>query len=76
MKPTYLEGIKDCEAMYKAGYSFVELKDFIKQEDSLVDYRWVNWVDGFTDAIKHFEKLDSEMSVEGIKRLYNYGEEK
>ena len=58
MKPTYLDGVKECEEFYQAGYTFTELIDYLERETLLVDYRWSDWVEGFTDGIEHFERLE------------------
>ena len=58
MKQTYLDGVKTCEHMYQSGYTFTELEDFIALESSIGGYKWGNWVEGFIDAIGHFERLE------------------
>ena len=58
MKPTYLEGVKECESLYQSGLTFIELRSFIEKESSILDYRWSEWVLGFLDGIMHFEMLE------------------
>lgn len=64
-KPTYLQGVLDCERMLKEeGFTFQGLYDYVNNEAHVVgeDYRWSDWLSGFHDAIVHFQKL----KVEGV----------
>lgn len=68
MKPTYLEGVIHCEKLYESGSTFTELYTYIELEERIGGYKWVNWVDGFTDGIKHFKELES---INQLKEMNN-----
>ena len=63
MKQVYLDGVKECERMYNAGYTFTELEDHIGTEAKIGGYKWEEWCDGFKSAILHFEKIESAASI-------------
>ena len=58
MKQAYLLGVKDCERMYDAGYTFTELEDYVGLESEIGGYKWAGWCEGYRDAITHFAKLE------------------
>lgn len=55
---TYLEGVKECEAMYNNGVTLDELTQYIERETIIGGYLWVDWADGFCDCIGHLERLE------------------
>ena len=60
MKPTYLSGVIECEDLLNNGYTLRELREFIEFEATVLDYRWNDWVLGFTEGIEYFEKMMEE----------------
>ena len=58
-KPTYLQGLQECEKMFNIdGYTLEQLRDYIDNEGDLLDYRWTDWFDGFVGGIDHFVRLE------------------
>ena len=58
-KPTYLQGLQDCEKMFHIeGYTLEQLRAYIDNENDLLDYRGADWVEGFVGGIDHFVRLE------------------
>ena len=62
MRQAYLQGVKDCERMYNAGYTFTELEDFVGLESR------IGGCLGFRASIEHFEKVEASV-LEECKKL-------
>ena len=60
MKPTYLSGVIECEDLLNNGHKLREIREFIEFEATVLDYRWNDWVEGFTESMEHFERLLEE----------------
>lgn len=57
-KQTYLSGLLECESLRREGYTLGQLKSFLDQEATLVDYRLDKWCEGFLGGIEHFIRLE------------------